>query len=350
MKKRNFILLLLFICISLSCSTGDHTKELKILQINLWHGTTSVPDGFSGLVSIIEQTDPDVVLLCEVRNQDNWDFISRLVDTLKVAGKIYYGEPTNQSTGIISKYKIDDQQSCCYPDKSGPIVKAHITVEDKTLTIYSAHLDYTHYECYLPRGYSGTTWEKLDAPVNDADSVLTANRLSQRDEAIVAFMEDAKTEIAKGNLIFLGGDFNEPSHLDWQADTKELREHNGLIINWDCSVMLTDMGMIDSYRKIYPDAVKYPGFTFPSPNPAVELKKLTWAPEADERDRIDFIYYYPDTSLSLKDAKIVGPSETIIRGKVGSNDSLDEFIIPKGIWPTDHKANLAIFNLSVNPR
>ncbi len=38
------------------------------------------------------------------------------------------------------------------------------------------------------------------------------------------------------------------------------------------------------------------GFTFPAGNKLAEeakLEKLAWAPEADERDRIDFIYYYP---------------------------------------------------------
>ena len=336
---------MLVCCLLVGCTSGKKSEEVKVLQLNLWHGTNTVPEGFKGLVSIIDQTDPDIVLLCEVNNHNNRDFISRLTDTLQVLGKTYYGHPTQQSTGIISKYPSDNQQTCCYPDGKGPITKAYISIKDKTFAVYSAHLDYRHYECYLPRGYSGATWEKIDAPVTNPDSVLKANRISQRDEAIAAFTEDAKAEIAKGHLVLIGGDFNEPSHLDWQADTKDLRDHNGAIINWDCSVMLQEMGMIDTYRKIYPDAVKYPGFTFPSPNKHVEMKKLTWAPEVDERDRIDFVYYYPDASLTLVDAKIVGPSGSIIRSKEVGNDSSDTFIEPKGIWPTDHKGNFVIFKI-----
>ena len=316
--------------------------RLKVLQINAWHATTAVPGGFEGMVSIITQTDPDIVLLSESQSKDT-RVIDQLVDTLNQLGKTYYGESSNRSAGLISKYEIKESGTCCASDVQGPMAKASIVVQGHTIVVYSAHLDYTHYACYLPRGYSGVTWKKLPAPVGDADSVLTANRLSQRDESIAAFILDAEAEIAKGHLVLLGGDFNEPSHLDWQADTKNLRDHNGLVVDWDCSVMLTSMGMVDTYREKFPDPVHYPGFTFPSANSAVAIDKLTWAPEADERDRIDFIYYHPNSAWSLETSFIVGPEETIVRSKVQPKDSHDRFIIPIGTWPTDHKANLATF-------
>lgn len=346
MKKTITIASLLFAYIIIGCTPVEKTKELKVLQINIWHQTTTVPNGFSGLVSIIDQTDPDIVLLSE-SGGGNKDFITQLIDTLKTKGKTYYGQFTDVSAGLISKYEIERQEAVPDTDGNGPIIKAYVNVEGNTLAVYSAHLDYLHYECYMPRGYSGTTWKKLDAPVLDAAVVLEANRISQRDEAISAFVEEAKTEIGKGNLVLIGGDFNEPSHLDWQADTKDLRDHNGVVIDWDCSVMLQGMGMLDTYREIYPDPVKNPGFTFPSANESVDISKLTWAPEADERDRIDFIYYYPNAAWKLSKASIVGPEETIANGKLKEKDSQDSFIAPTGIWPTDHKANLATFTIKV---
>lgn len=39
--------------------------------------------------------------------------------------------------------------------------------------------------------------------------------------------------------------------------------------------------------------VKYPGFTFPANNKDVSPNAITWTPDADERERIDFVYYYP---------------------------------------------------------
>jgi len=316
--------------------------ELKVLQLNIWHEGTTVPDGFRGIVSIIDQLNPDIVFLCEINNRNGIPFIPRLVNALIGKRKNYYGESLNLGTGILSKFELKNAKAFSNP---GSITKASVDIEGQTFVLYSAHLDYTHYECYLPRGYSGTTWKKLDAPVTDVNKILEANRIATRDEAIAAFIVDAEKEIQQKNIVIMGGDFNEPSHLDWQEDTKNLWDHNGVVINWDCSVMLTDAGFIDTYRQMYSDAAKYPGFTFPAGNKNVNISELAWAPDVDERDRIDFIYYYPNKAIELSDIKIVGPSESVYYGKIGKHDAYDEFIEPTGIWPTDHKGNLATFSL-----
>jgi len=49
----------------------------------------------------------------------------------------------------------------------------------------------------------------------------------------------------------------------------------------------------------------------------------------------------------LEENIIIGPSESVIRGKVRKCDSKDRFFTPKGIWPTDHKGNLATFKVVV---
>lgn len=72
----------------------------------------------------------------------------------------------------------------------------------------------------MPRGYSGTSWKKIDNPITDESEVLKANRLSFRDESIRTFVQEVQTDIKQGRPVIMGGDFNEPSHLDWQADTK----------------------------------------------------------------------------------------------------------------------------------
>ena len=110
-------------------------------------------------------------------------------------------------------------------------------------------------------------------------------------------------------------------------------------------VLLEENGFKDAYREVYPDPVTHPGFTFPSDNPDVDVKKLAWAPEADERDRIDFIYFKPNKKLKLIDAAVVGPRKSIIRGERAEENSKDKFIQPAGTWPTDHKAVLATFKL-----
>ncbi|NDV57523.1 endonuclease/exonuclease/phosphatase family protein [Bacteroides sp. 519] len=343
---RKYIYLVAVALCLFSCTSGTKGTELKVLQLNMWHGTTTVPNGFKGLTSIILQTDADVVLLCEMQNNKENPLIKRLTDTLNTENKVYYGAHLGHSTAILSKYPLKNEtMPFKLENNSSPITKAMIEVNGKNIVCYSAHLDYTHYECYMPRGYSGTTWKQLDAPVTDAEFILESNRISYRDEAIRAFITDAAKEREQGNLVLLGGDFNEPSHLDWQADTKDLWDHNGVVINWDCSVLLQNAGYKDTFREKYASAVTHPGFTFPSANPAVPVSKLAWAPKADERDRIDFIYYYPDSNISLESISLVGPSQTILRGVQSENETKDNFIEPASVWPTDHKGNLAVFKV-----
>ena len=223
-----------------------------------------------------------------------------------------------------------------------------IKLNKKTsIAIYSAHLDYTHYACYLPRGYDGIDWKKLPEPIVDTEKILKQNIDSGRDEAIALFVKDALKEQQKGNLVLLGGDFNEPSHLDWTAATKDLFDHNGTVVPWHNSLTLHNNGFLDAYRVKYPDPVKNPGFTWPAYNTDVELSKLLWAKDADERDRIDFIYFYPNKKLSLKDAVIVGPVGSIVKGKgMEENQDQDRFLKPNGIWPSDHKGVLATFSIT----
>ena len=77
----------------------------------------------------------------------------------------------------------------------------------------------------------------------------------------------------------------------------------------------------------------------------MKVSKLAWAPKADERDRIDFIFYDPSQNLSLKDIVIIGPSSSILRNQRVEEESEDPFIAPVNIWPTDHKALLATFSM-----
>ncbi len=341
----NHIKSVLFSLLIIVSSCTSHEKELSVLQFNIWQEGTMVENGFDAIVGNIIHVNPDMVTFSEVRNYNEVDFISRLVAALREKGATYYGN-SSVSTGVISKYPIKDQ-TYIYPFESdyGSILKVVLEVEGKTVALYSAHLDYRDYASYLPRGYSGSTWKKLDEPITNPDQILEANRKSRRLEAVELFIVDAKQEIEKGHTVIIGGDFNEPSHLDWQENTKDLWDHNGAVVEWDCSKTLYDNGFKDTYREQYPDVVNYPGFTFPSDNVDALPSKLTWAPDADERERIDFIYYYPTNTITLKSSVLVGPSSSIVRSQRVEEQSKDKFITFDGVWPTDHKAVLSTFTI-----
>ena len=336
-----FVLLLAVFCFS-SC---QKTETFKVLQFNIWQEGAVVKGGFDAVADEIVRSDADFVTLSEVRNYHNTRFCDRIVEALKERGQTYYSFYT-EDTGLLSRYPISDS-STVYPlnDDRGSIYRLVAKKGDQEFAVYTAHLDYRNCAYYDVRGYDGNDWKKIE-PVTSLDSILLLNRASVRDDAMARFVSVAEKDKAAGRIVILGGDFNEPSHLDWTEATKDMRDHYGLAIPWDVSVMLEKAGYKDSYREKYPDPVTHPGFTCPGDCPDIALEKLVWSPEADDRDRIDFIMYAPFEGLSLTDVTIVGPKGDILRGERVTENTADPIIEPLGIWPTDHKAVLATFQLT----
>ncbi|MHC8947943.1 endonuclease/exonuclease/phosphatase family protein [Sphingobacterium hungaricum] len=345
---RKIVLSISCVLFCFSAAIAQQQKfDLKVFQINIWHEGTQIPNGLQVIAEEIIDKDPDIVLFSEIKHRTDSGFIRQIIQVLKANGATYYGKGNNEDldVGLISKYPLKFPDVEQEKNELPAVSKTKISIKGRDFIFYSAHLDYTNYACYLPRGYDGVTWKKLPAPIINNEEVLTANKLSQRDEAIAAVISDVEKE-SKNQLIILAGDFNEPSHLDWTEATKDLFDHRGTVIPWHCSVVLYDAGFLDAFRVRFPNPVTHPGFTFPSYNKDVDINKLTWAPDADERDRIDYIYYLQNPSIQVKDVHVVGPVETVVRAKKQDRDSQDQFLVPKAVWPTDHKALLATFEIN----
>lgn len=314
-------------------------KELRLLQLNIWQEGVMVKNGYEALADELARADADFVMLSEVRNYKGTRFCDRIVASLKERGKTYYSFYSYDS-GLLSKYPIVDS-AVIFPENGdhGSIYKLTADWEGKRVCVYTAHLDYRNCAYYRVRGYDGSTWDKIE-PDTVVASLLADNVASQRDDAIRLFIADAAKETAQGHLVFIGGDFNEPSHLDWTEATKDSADHRGVVIPWTVSTLLTEAGYKDAYREIYPDPVKNPGYTYPADSKDTEVSRLTWTPDADERERIDFIYYYPQKGLSLLQANIFGPRGSIRNSMRMQENTEDTFIEPLGVWPTDHKGVL----------
>ena len=334
------ILSFLTLCTALPVSA----RKFTVLQWNIWQEGTMVPGGYDAIVKEIVRLKPDFVTFSEVRNYDNTRFCDRITESLKQQGETYYSF-LSDDTGLLSRYPITDSVTV-FPlnNDHGSIYKLNADLDGQRMAIYTAHLDYLDDAYYNVRGYDGSSWKKIPIPTSIAE-VLIRNDKSQRDDAIRNFIADGKKEIERGSIVIIGGDFNEPSHLDWIRETKDLYDHNGMIIPWTVTLLLDNAGYQDAYRTRYPNVLTHPGFTFPSDNPLVAEKKLSWAPESDERDRIDYIFYHPHPRLKLKDAIIFGPSKSICKAKRVAETSKDKFIEPLGVWPTDHKGLLVTFEL-----
>ncbi|MDE5638812.1 MAG: endonuclease/exonuclease/phosphatase family protein [Odoribacter sp.] len=317
-------------------------REIKLLQLNIWQEGTMVPGGYEALADELARADADFVMLSEVRNYKGTRFCDRIVTSLKERGKTYYSFYSYDS-GLLSKYPIVDS-AVIFPENGdhGSIYKLTADREGKRVCVYTAHLDYRNCAYYRVRGYDGSTWEKME-PDTVVASLLADNVASQRDDAIRLFIADAEKEAAQGHLVFIGGDFNEPSHLDWTEATKDSADHRGVVIPWTVSTMLTQAGYKDTYREMYPDPVKNPGYTYPADSKETEVARLTWTPDADERERIDFIYYYPQKDLKLLQADVFGPRGSIRNSMRVRENTEDVFIEPLRVWPTDHKGVLVRF-------
>ena len=268
--KHFYIWLWLLILVCGSCTKETH--ELSVLHLNIWMEGTVVENGFEAVAGEVVRIDPDIVMFSEASNKEGALFVPRMLDALRERGKIYYGQGSSLDVALLSKYPILEQtENIPHKDR---VLRTRLDVNGKQVVAYTGHLDYTHYACYLPRGYSGVTWKKLEAPITDKAEIEKANKESLRDESIRLVIEDAKKSDA--DFVILGGDFNEPSHLDWTEETKGLWDHNGAIVDWDCSKLLYEAGFRDAYRVKYPNPITHPGFTFPSDNPDMPVERLTW--------------------------------------------------------------------------
>jgi len=327
---------LFFVGLFILFSSCSKENEVDFVAFNIYHEGTKVDNGFNQIKKIIETVNPDIIGFTEVRNYVG-DWTTKIQQALKESNKNYYRGYVGGDISLLSKYPIIDSVLT----GNGRIGKFTVDIKGKIITVAVAHLDYTKYACYLPRGYFGGTpnWgEIIDSnsklkPIKSIDSILSYNLSSQRDEQINDFLKSIQNNATP---IVLLGDFNEPSHLDWQKNTKNLFNHNKLVINWQNSIVLKENGFIDSYRETYPNTVKNPGFTWPSSYSKNE--STSWAPKADERDRIDFIYY-KGKGISVLKSAIIGPRGYYVKNKLSiKGTENDIFLASKLDWPSDHKA------------
>lgn len=321
---------------------------LRVLSYNIWFEGTAVPNGLDHVVETIRLNDANVIMLSEAGAAT-----TEIAEALSTPEQPYYAAASGDA-GIVSTSPILSEADLPYAKK------AVLDVDGREVATYSAHLYYRNYATYLPRGYGGGVdepsefaeygWGKLPyGPVLDVDKILQVNEDSRRPEVVRRIISDAPRERALGRTVFLGGDFNEPSVCDWTDATASLFDHRGLTIPWQTTSLLRDSGYIDAYRATYPDPVTHPGFTWPSDNADKAVSDLTWAPEADERDRIDYAFHADAPGVKLLGAGVVGPRSTIVRSERVIEDTDDNFLPIPAHWPSDHKAVLATYRLAGGP-
>lgn len=341
MKTMRLLFLLLLFLSPIAARVGTfaaHPLSLSVLQWNVWQEGTMVEGGYEAIVDEIVRLRPDFVTLSEVRNYDGRRFCQRITESLRIRGLEYWSFYSYDS-GLLSRHPITDSITVfpCFEDH-GSVYGLRAMVGRHKVAVYTAHLDYLNDAYYEVRGYDGCTFRPI-APVTDADTLIAHGNVSMRDEAIGAFLLQAEVDRREGYMVIIGGDFNEPSHRDWTAQTADLYDHHGAVVPWPVTTALEAAGFKDAYRTRHPNVLTHPGFTYPSDNVAVSPERLTWAPEADERDRIDYIFVRPAEvrRVRVKDCRVFGPEGCIVRSQRVNDKTRDSRILPLGTWPSDHK-------------
>jgi endonuclease/exonuclease/phosphatase family metal-dependent hydrolase len=328
-------------------------RTLRVLSLNTWHEGSEVADGLDKLATLILASGADVVAMSEVRNKEGRDFHARLREALAAKGQAFHGTTAGGDVGLVSRWPVEKAEPAAdFTAKDrGSIVAYHLRAPDgRPLLVASAHLDYTHYAVYPPRGYDGRTFKMIDAdgdgrpdPKTDVQALHELDRASQRDDALRAFAAYVKERKLDGQPVVLAGDFNEASHLDWTACTADQQDHHGVVIEWANSLFLAREGYHDAWRERFPDPLKNPGSTWPSD--AHGRGSTSWTPKADERDRIDYVYHN-GRGLSVRGAWLVGSPRYYVRGERVEPATQDPFVLGTLPWPSDHKGVLVDFDLS----
>ncbi len=297
-------LLLLFACTpdrgpNPAPSATPRPVTLAVMEFNVEYGGEEVD--FSGVPKAIEAGGADLVAIEE--GYGNMPRIARAV------GWPYY-DPRTQ---ILSRYPL------LTPPHDPPFVYVEVA-PGRVVAIANVHLPSTSYGPFQVRD---------GASAAEVVAIERRKRLPVIEPVLGALERLA----AQGVPVFLTGDFNAPSHLDWTSETVGARDQVRFPVSWPVSMAVEGAGLVDSFRAAHPDPVTDPGVTWPADRPFVP--GYNPASRGAPADRIDFVY--AGGPAEVTDSVIVGET-----GGAGVD-------VPVEPWPTDHRATVSTFQIRPAP-
>lgn len=308
--------ILLAAAAALSALPVSAETTLKVLSFNIWGGGANEGKGIEETVAAIRASGADVVGLQETRVESDpctADSCPAAGPSVAPAIAAALGWHVHDQTAdnvalwanaVISRYPIGPAS----PNDLG----VPLDVDGRTVWLFNIHHDD---EPYQPYQLLGIEYGPAPFITTEAEAIRYAGET--RGPAMALLAQDmAAAEGAAA--IFVTGDFNEPSALDWTAAAVAAGQQP-VKVDWPTTRRLLDQGFTDTYRAIYPDPVAKPAFT--------------WTPRYDEAatddhpDRIDFVFA-KGAGLKVTGAAILGED----------GPRSDIKVMP---WPSDHRATLA---------
>lgn len=299
-------ILLVAACTSGSGRTGSTASTaprvepitLRVMEFNVEYGGTEVD--FDAIPKVIEASGADIVAIEEGYG-----------NMPAIAGSV--GWHFDNRTQVMSRFPV------LTPPGDEPFVYVE-AVPGAVVAVANVHLPSVAYGPFKIQ--DGASAEE----VLDVEERKRVAALAPTLAAVEGLAADAVP-------VFLIGDFNAPSHLDWTDAAVGIRDHVRFPLAWPVSVAVEEAGLVDSYREANPDPVADPGLTWPADRPFVQ----GYNPFANgaAADRIDFVY-------------AAGPAVTIDSQLVGEEggEGVDIAVTP---WPTDHRATVSTFEVEPAP-
>ena len=291
--------------IPLHAQTADH--RLRVMTYNIYRGGEMRGQPLSQTAKVIEAAGADIVGIQETRSPKG--------DTLEDLSKLLgWNHDGGKGSNILTRYEIIESL------KNGVKVKLDSGQE---AYLFNLHLPSHPYQPYQllnirPKWHKHTN--NITFIKTEAGAIEWAKKA--RGKEITALLNLIKNLPDQDAPVFVVGDFNEPSHLDWTQSAAEAGRHP-IKVEYPASSDMLQAGFSDAYRTLYPDEMKHPG--------------LTWSPSyqpndpATHHDRIDFVYF-KGKNVSVHEVKIVGEN----------SENADIVVAP---YPSDHRAVVATFSL-----
>ena len=265
--------------------------ELNMATGQFCKDPAGCPETLDQVANAIRASGADVVGLEEAT-----------MNTCPLAQKL--GWHCSERTQVISRYPIVDP-----PGANG----LYIFVEPlpgRVVAVSDVHLPADPYGPYEIR--DGATLGQ----VLQLETVLRVPAIQQQ-------VRDLPRLAARGIPVFLTGDFNTPSHLDWTQAVADARADVPFPVEWPVSKALAGAGFKDSFRVVHPNPLTKPGFTWTPGSPEGE--------KVEVHDRIDWVL---SMGAQATASSVVGE---------GGNPNTDIAVDP---WPSDHRGVVSTFDVT----
>jgi endonuclease/exonuclease/phosphatase family metal-dependent hydrolase len=280
-----------------AAARAQTVDSLRVMTYNIWVGGTSLGQPLSRTVGVIQAAQADVVGIQEQAGSG---------PALAAALGFHYHN-IGGSTSILSRYPIVQGESQGAKLQLSPTQQAYI---------FDVHLAPYPYQPYDIRDGLLTT---------EAQAIAAAQ--ATRGSSVTALLSGMGPALASGAPVFLTGDFNEPSHLDWTQDAATAGLHFGKKVAWPASRAVRNAGLVDAFRELRPDEIADRGETWTPGSPAPQIDP------GEVHDRIDFVYY--------TGANVVANSALVL-GYDANDPNTDIGIQP---YPSDHRSVVVEFDI-----